>query len=75
MREHADIPGSSPGQALIVGGGLVGASLAIALDAAGCSATLVEAARALREVGGQVHGAATIGATTRRSGELTIGFR
>jgi len=44
MREHADIPGSSRGQALIVGGGLVGASLAIALDAAGCSATLVEAA-------------------------------
>jgi len=28
---------------LIVGGGLVGASLAIALDAAGCAATLVEA--------------------------------
>jgi 2-octaprenyl-6-methoxyphenol hydroxylase len=36
MREHTDI--------LIVGGGLVGASLAIALDAAGCRATLVEAA-------------------------------
>ncbi|HXS73927.1 MAG TPA: 2-octaprenyl-6-methoxyphenyl hydroxylase [Rhodanobacteraceae bacterium] len=36
MREHADI--------LIVGGGLVGASLAIALDAAGRGATLVEAA-------------------------------
>jgi 2-octaprenyl-6-methoxyphenol hydroxylase len=36
MREHTDI--------LIVGGGLVGASLAIALDAAGRSATLVEAA-------------------------------
>jgi 2-octaprenyl-6-methoxyphenol hydroxylase len=35
MREHSDI--------LIVGGGLVGASLAIALDAAGRSATLVEA--------------------------------
>src|SRR5690242_7886753 len=36
MGEHTDI--------LIVGGGLVGASLAIALDAAGRSATLVEAA-------------------------------
>ncbi|HEX7130732.1 MAG TPA: FAD-dependent monooxygenase [Rhodanobacteraceae bacterium] len=36
MREHTDI--------LIVGGGLVGASLAIALDAAGRSAMLVEAA-------------------------------
>ncbi len=36
MRESTDI--------LIVGGGLVGASLAIALDAAGCGATLVEAA-------------------------------
>ncbi|HET7556845.1 MAG TPA: 2-octaprenyl-6-methoxyphenyl hydroxylase [Rhodanobacteraceae bacterium] len=36
MREHMDI--------LVVGGGLVGASLAIALDAAGRSATLIEAA-------------------------------
>ncbi|HET9836222.1 MAG TPA: 2-octaprenyl-6-methoxyphenyl hydroxylase [Rhodanobacteraceae bacterium] len=36
MREHTDI--------LIIGGGLVGASLAIALDAAGRSATLIEAA-------------------------------
>jgi 2-octaprenyl-6-methoxyphenol hydroxylase len=36
MREYTDI--------LIIGGGLVGASLAIALDAAGRSATLVEAA-------------------------------
>lgn len=35
MSEHTDI--------LIVGGGLVGASLAIALDAAGCRATMVEA--------------------------------
>ena len=35
---------SSAGGVLIVGGGLVGASLAIALDAAGVSATLVEAA-------------------------------
>ncbi|HET8553440.1 MAG TPA: 2-octaprenyl-6-methoxyphenyl hydroxylase [Rhodanobacteraceae bacterium] len=35
MDEHTDI--------LIVGGGLVGASLAIALDAAGCRATMVEA--------------------------------
>jgi 2-octaprenyl-6-methoxyphenol hydroxylase len=34
----------SRGDVLIVGGGLVGASLAIALDAAGCRATLVEAA-------------------------------
>ncbi|GLQ99818.1 2-octaprenyl-6-methoxyphenyl hydroxylase [Dyella mobilis] len=32
------------GNILIVGGGLVGASLAIALDAAGCQVTLVEAA-------------------------------
>lgn len=44
MREHTDIPGASPEQVLIIGGGLVGASLAIALDAAGLSATLVEAA-------------------------------
>lgn len=36
MHESTDI--------LIVGGGLVGASLAIALDAAGCRATLIEAA-------------------------------
>ncbi len=43
MHDQADIPGSSPGQALIIGGGLVGASLAIALDAAGRSVTLVEA--------------------------------
>ena len=35
---------NSPTSVLIVGGGLVGASLAIALDAAGVSATLVEAA-------------------------------
>ncbi|GGA49993.1 2-octaprenyl-6-methoxyphenyl hydroxylase [Dyella nitratireducens] len=32
------------GNVLVVGGGLVGASLAIALDAAGCRVTLVEAA-------------------------------
>ena len=38
-------PSASPvGGVLIVGGGLVGASLAIALDAAGIAATLVEAA-------------------------------
>lgn len=42
MREHTDIPESRPGQALIIGGGLVGASLAIALDVAGCAATLIE---------------------------------
>jgi len=36
---------SSPdGNVVVVGGGLVGASLAIALDAAGCRVTLVEAA-------------------------------
>jgi 2-octaprenyl-6-methoxyphenol hydroxylase len=35
---------SSSSPVLIVGGGLVGASLAIALDAAGCAVTLVEAA-------------------------------
>ncbi|WP_201029824.1 FAD-dependent monooxygenase, partial [Rhodanobacter thiooxydans] len=32
------------GSVLVIGGGLVGASLAIALDAAGVAATLVEAA-------------------------------
>src|ERR1700677_4637284 len=37
-------PFSAHGNVLIVGGGLVGASLAIALDAAGCRVTLVEAA-------------------------------
>ncbi|GAB2587462.1 2-octaprenyl-6-methoxyphenyl hydroxylase [Dyella jejuensis] len=41
---NASVPFDSHGQVLIVGGGLVGASLAIALDAAGCRATLVEAA-------------------------------
>ncbi|WP_230474599.1 2-octaprenyl-6-methoxyphenyl hydroxylase [Dyella monticola] len=37
-------PFSPEGNVLVVGGGLVGASLAIALDAAGCRVTLVEAA-------------------------------
>jgi 2-octaprenyl-6-methoxyphenol hydroxylase len=37
-------PFTANGNVLIVGGGLVGASLAIALDAAGCRVTLVEAA-------------------------------
>lgn len=37
-------PFAANGNVLIVGGGLVGASLAIALDAAGCRVTLVEAA-------------------------------
>ncbi|GLQ50688.1 2-octaprenyl-6-methoxyphenyl hydroxylase [Dyella flava] len=37
-------PFDANGNILIVGGGLVGASLAIALDAAGCRVTLVEAA-------------------------------
>jgi 2-octaprenyl-6-methoxyphenol hydroxylase len=37
-------PFNPEGNVLIVGGGLVGASLAIALDAAGCRVTLVEAA-------------------------------
>ncbi|KGI77044.1 2-octaprenyl-6-methoxyphenyl hydroxylase [Oleiagrimonas soli] len=41
MTERTDI--------LVIGGGLVGASLAIALDAAGCDATLVEAAAPKRE--------------------------
>ena len=41
--EPSDIPSNDTG-VLIVGGGLVGASLAIALDAAGVAATLVEAA-------------------------------
>jgi len=54
---------------------LASAPIVIVDDLVTTGATLVEAARALREVGGQVHGAATIAATTRRSGELTIGFR
>lgn len=37
-------PFNPEGNVLVVGGGLVGASLAIALDAAGCRVTLVEAA-------------------------------
>lgn len=37
-------PFAPDGNVLVVGGGLVGASLAIALDAAGCNVTLVEAA-------------------------------
>lgn len=41
---NAPLPAESPRGILIVGGGLVGASLAIALDAAGLSATLVDAA-------------------------------
>lgn len=40
----SEIPSSSEFGVLIVGGGLVGASLAIALDAAGVPATLVESA-------------------------------
>lgn len=40
----SEIPSSGNSGVLIVGGGLVGASLAIALDAAGIAATLVEAA-------------------------------
>ena len=40
----SEIPSSSESGVLIVGGGLVGASLAIALDAAGVPATLVESA-------------------------------
>jgi 2-octaprenyl-6-methoxyphenol hydroxylase len=42
MDSHS--PFSPQGNVLVVGGGLVGASLAIALDAAGCRVTLVEAA-------------------------------
>ncbi|GLQ47227.1 2-octaprenyl-6-methoxyphenyl hydroxylase [Dyella lipolytica] len=41
---NASPPFAAHGNVLIVGGGLVGASLAIALDAAGCHVTLVEAA-------------------------------
>lgn len=41
---NASLPAESPRGVLIVGGGLVGASLAIALDAAGLAATLVDAA-------------------------------
>ncbi|WEN16168.1 2-octaprenyl-6-methoxyphenyl hydroxylase [Rhodanobacter sp. AS-Z3] len=40
----SEIPASSKSTVLIVGGGLVGASLAIALDVAGIPATLVESA-------------------------------
>lgn len=43
-RMNAPAPFHANGNILIVGGGLVGASLAIALDAAGCQVTLVEAA-------------------------------
>ena len=43
MNAPLPFPDSNPG-VLIVGGGLVGASLAIALDAAGIAATLVETA-------------------------------
>jgi 2-octaprenyl-6-methoxyphenol hydroxylase len=41
---NPSVPFDAGGNILIVGGGLVGASLAIALDAAGCRVTLVEAA-------------------------------
>jgi 2-octaprenyl-6-methoxyphenol hydroxylase len=41
---NPSVPLTANGNILIVGGGLVGASLAIALDAAGCQVTLVEAA-------------------------------
>jgi 2-octaprenyl-6-methoxyphenol hydroxylase len=41
---NPSVPFTAGGNILIVGGGLVGASLAIALDAAGCQVTLVEAA-------------------------------
>jgi 2-octaprenyl-6-methoxyphenol hydroxylase len=41
---NSSAPLNANGNILIVGGGLVGASLAIALDAAGCQVTLVEAA-------------------------------
>jgi 2-octaprenyl-6-methoxyphenol hydroxylase len=41
---NPSVPFAANGNILIVGGGLVGASLAIALDAAGCQVTLVEAA-------------------------------
>jgi 2-octaprenyl-6-methoxyphenol hydroxylase len=43
-RMTSSAPFTANGNILIVGGGLVGASLAIALDAAGCRVTLVEAA-------------------------------
>jgi 2-octaprenyl-6-methoxyphenol hydroxylase len=41
---NASTPFDASGNVLIIGGGLVGASLAIALDLAGCRVTLVEAA-------------------------------
>ena len=44
MKAGSTSPFTPEGNVLIVGGGLVGASLAIALDAAGCRVTLVEAA-------------------------------
>jgi 2-octaprenyl-6-methoxyphenol hydroxylase len=43
-RMTATTPFAANGNVLIIGGGLVGASLAIALDLAGCRVTLVEAA-------------------------------
>ena len=43
-RMNTSSPFAAHRNVLIVGGGLVGASLAIALDAAGCQVTLVEAA-------------------------------
>jgi 2-octaprenyl-6-methoxyphenol hydroxylase len=44
MKAGSSFPFAGEGNVLVVGGGLVGASLAIALDAAGCRVTLVEAA-------------------------------
>jgi 2-octaprenyl-6-methoxyphenol hydroxylase len=44
MKADSPPPFAAEGNVLVVGGGLVGASLAIALDAAGCHVTLVEAA-------------------------------
>jgi 2-octaprenyl-6-methoxyphenol hydroxylase len=44
MKAGSSPPFAAEGNVLVVGGGLVGASLAIALDAAGCRVTLVEAA-------------------------------
>src|SRR5690348_1555583 len=78
-------PPTSPasGGVLIVGGGLVGASLAIALDAAGIKATLVEAAaphagaqpsydeRNLALARASVNGLAAIGVWTHAAAQAT----
>ena len=76
-------PFAPEGNVLVVGGGLVGASLAIALDAAGCRVTLVEAAaprtdaqpsydeRNLALARATVNGLDSIGVWTLAAGQAT----